>query len=280
MHESEAEALEEAKKHWAEFLREGWLPGGVLRLASEAGWAEGGVYDVMIEKLWAPGGACRLMVEDRDSAWWASIARRRAATEARWAEQRKAHDASGRSGNFAQHGTDFAGVKGQHSGFLMKICVGGARVLEIYHDLHVAALAYDFALMARRREPRNFPTRAVCLAVPPPPDVIEEMMRQAAGGGSCVRVVLRETIEQCRVRWVVSQTLARELSKIRSTEVRRELVELRKQRGVLTDDVCDAIAARIDALDLERMLGDRLRAEGFAEPPGDERAAKRAKPDA
>ena len=29
----------------------------------------------------------------------------------------------------------------------------------------------------------------------------------------------------------------------------------------------DAIAARVDALDLERMLGDRLRAEGFAAPP-------------
>ena len=44
-------------------------------------------------------------------------------------------------------------------------------------------------------------------------------------------------------------------------------MELRKQTGVLTDDVCDAIAARVDALDLERMLGDRLRAEGFAAPP-------------
>ena len=54
MHESEAEALEEAEKHWAEFLREGWLPGGVLRLANEK----------RLEELWAPGGACRLMVED------------------------------------------------------------------------------------------------------------------------------------------------------------------------------------------------------------------------
>ena len=68
MHESEAEALEEAEKHWAEFLREGWLPGGVLRLASEAGWAEGGATrlanEKRLEELWAPGGACRLMVED------------------------------------------------------------------------------------------------------------------------------------------------------------------------------------------------------------------------
>ena len=70
------------------------------------------------------------------------------------------------------------------------------------------------------------------------------------------------------------------LSKIRSTEVRRELVKLRERDAVLDDDACDAIAARVDALDLERMLGDRLRAEGFAEPPGDERAAKRAKHDA
>ena len=51
MYESKAEALEEAEKHWAEFLREGWLPGGVLRLASEAGWAEGGATRVAHEKL-------------------------------------------------------------------------------------------------------------------------------------------------------------------------------------------------------------------------------------
>ena len=29
----------------------------------------------------------------------------------------------------------------------------------------------------------------------------------------------------------------------------------------MTDDVSDAIAARVDALDYERMLGDQLRAE-------------------
>ena len=228
---------------------------------------------MMFEKLWAPGGACRLMVEDRDSAFWAGIARRRAATEARWAEQRKAHAASGRSGSFVSCETDFAGVRWQHTFFQMRIRVGGAVLCETYHDLHVAALAYDIALMACRREPRNFPTRTVCLAVPPPPDVLEQMMQQADGGGYCVRVVLRETIDQHRVRWVVSQTLARELSKIRSTEVRRELVKLRERDGVLDDVVCDAIAARVDALDLERMLGDRLRAEGFAEPPGDGSAA-------
>jgi len=56
-----------------------------------------------------------------------------------------------------------------------------------------------------------------------------------------------------------------------------ELAELHTRTGVLTDDVSDAIAARVDALDLERMLGDRLRAEGLAEPPRDGRAAPRKK---
>ena len=63
-----AEADARAKENWAEFVREGWLPGGMLRLASEAGWAEGGATrlanEKRLEELWAPGGACRLMVED------------------------------------------------------------------------------------------------------------------------------------------------------------------------------------------------------------------------
>ena len=230
-------------------------------------------------------------IEDRDSAFWAGVARAQArraeATEARWAEQRKAHAATGRGGNFAQHGTDFAGVWGVHSSFQMKISVGGGKaVCMTYHNVLVAALAYDIALMAFGRAPLNYPTRDVCLAVPPPSDVLAEMMRRAAGGGPAVgggpttRIVLRETIDQYRVRWVVAMTLAREKARIREAEVRCELVKLRERTGVLDDDACDAIAARVDALDLERMLGDRLRAEGFAEPPGDERAAKRAKPDA
>ena len=259
--------------------------GGATRLASEQNWAPGGVLDVMIqeqlEKLWAPGGACRLMVENRDSAWWAGMARRAAAVEARWAEQRKAHAASGRTGNFAKYGTDFAGVRGNDGGFLM--CIqnldDGSTLCLTYRDENVAALAYDIARGACDRAPRNYPNRGFFLAASPPPGVLEEMMRRAAGDGSAAgggprtRVVLRETIEQYRVRSVVTRTLARELSKIRSTEVRRELVKLRERDGVLDDDACDAIAARVDALDLERMLGDRLRAEGFAEPPGDGSAA-------
>ena len=54
--------------------------------------------------------------------------------------------------------------------------------------------------------------------------------------------------------------------------------KLRERDAVLDDDVYDELAARVDALDLERMLGDRLRAEGFAEPPGDGRGKGRAAP--
>jgi len=225
-------------------------------------------------------------VEDPDSAFWAGIARRRAATEARWAEQRKAHAASGRGGNFARYGTDFAGVRGNDGGFLM--CIqnldDGSTLCLTYRDENVAALAYDFAREACDRAPVNYPKRGCCLAASPPPGVLEEMMRQAAGGDSAagggprIRVVVKDSLELARVRLVVTRTLARELSKIRSTEVRRELVKLRERDAVLDDDACDAIAARVDALDLERMLGDRLRAEGFAEPPGDGRGKGRAAP--
>ena len=271
-------------------MRELWAdPDGALRLASERNWAPGGVCDVMIEKLWAPGGACRLMVEDPNSAFWTGmargIARRRAATEARWAEQRKAHAATGFGGNIDQHETDFAGVRWQHSGFMVTVCVGGGSTVHMtYHDVNVAALAYDIALIACGLGPCNYacnyPKRGTRIAVPPPTAVIEEMMRRAAGGGPRTQVSIRETVKQYSVRWVVAMTLAREKARIRETVVLDELAELRTRTGVLTDDVSAAIAARVDALDYERMLGDQLRAEGFAEPPGDERAAKRAKHDA
>ena len=224
-------------------------------------------------------------VEDPDSAFWAGIARRRAATEARWAEQRKAHAASGRGGRFFSYKTEFAGVRWQHSGFMVTVCVGGGSTVHMtYHDVNVAALAYDIALIACGLGPCNYacnyPKRGTRIAVPPPTAVIEEMMRRAAGGGPRTQVSIRETVKQYSVRWVVAMTLAREKARIRETVVLDELAELRTRTGVLTDDVSDAIAARVDALDYERMLGDQLRAEGFAEPPGDERSAKRAKHDA
>ena len=296
MYESKAEALEEAEKHWAEFLREGWLPGGVLRLASEAGWAEGGatrvaheklleegwapggVYDVMIQKLWAPGGACARMVEDRDSAFWAGLARAQArraeATEARWAEQRAAHAASGRSGTFVEYKTEFASVWYCNGGFRVHVGVGGGYLNVTYRDLHVAALAADIARIECDRAPLNFPKRAVCLAVPPPPDVLEEMMQTAAGGGSCVRVVLKDSAELVRVRYVVEQTLALEMATDRRAFGRRLVEEARKRGGVVgNDDLYDELAARVDAADYERLLGDRLRAEGLAAPPKDGRVA-------
>ena len=236
-------------------------------------------------------------VEDPNSAFWTGmargIARRRAATEARWAEQREAHAASGRDGRFFSYETDFAGVRWQHSGFMVTVCVGGGSTVHMtYHDVNVAALAYDIALIACGLGPCNYacnyPKRGTRIAVPPPTAVIEEMMRKAeaadrspaAGGGPRTQVSIRETVKQYSVRWVVAMTLAREKARIRETVVLDELAELRTRTGVLTDDVSDAIAARVDALDYERMLGDQLRAEGFAEPPGDERAAKRAKHDA
>ena len=55
-------------------------------------------------------------------------------------------------------------------------------------------------------------------------------------------------------------------------------MKLRERDGVLDDVVCDAIAARVDAADYERLLGDRLRAEGFAAPPGNGRGKGRAAP--
>ena len=60
MHESEAEALEEAKKHWAEFLREGWLPDGVFSKSLEPG----GAMRRNLDEGWLTGGIYRLMVED------------------------------------------------------------------------------------------------------------------------------------------------------------------------------------------------------------------------
>ena len=230
-------------------------------------------------------------VEDRDSAFWAAIARREKrraeVTEARWAEQRKAHALTGLGGNFDQHETDFAGVRWEHRGFKVTVCVGdGSELRMTYRDVHVAALASDIVRIACGRAALNYPKRGFCLAASPSTAVIEMMMRRAAGGdpaaggGPRIRVSIRETVKQYSVRWVVAMTLAREKARIREAEVRCELVKLRERTGVLDDDACDAIAARVDALDLERMLGDRLRAEGFAEPPGDERAAKRAKPDA
>ena len=264
------------KKLWAD-------PDGVFRKSLEDG-AMREALEKLLEEGWAPGGEFRRMVEDPNSAFWTGmargIARRRAATEARWAEQRKAHAATGLGGSFFDYGTEFEGVRYVKGSFQMRISVGGGKeVCMTYRDENVAALAVDLALRACGCAPCNYPTRAVCLAVPPSTAVIEEMMRQAAGGGPAVgggpttRVVIRETIDQYRVRWVVAMTLAREKARIRETVVLDELAELRTRTGVLTDDVSDAIAARVDALDLERMLGDRLRAEGFAEPPGDGRAA-------
>ena len=210
------------------------------------------MYDVMIQKLWAPGGACARMVEDRDSAFWAGLARAQArraeATEARWAEQRAAHAASGRSGTFVEYKTEFASVWYCNGGFRVHVGVGGGYLNVTYRDLHVAALAADIARIECDRAPLNFPKRAVCLAVPPPPDVLEEMMQTAAGGGSCVRVVLKDSAELVRVRYVVEQTLALEMATDRRAFGRRLVEEARKRGGVVgNDDLYDELAARVDA---------------------------------
>ena len=94
-------------------------------------------------------------VEDPNSAWWAGIARRekqrRAATEARWAEQRAAHAASGFGGYFFNYETDFAGVRCiSSSSFQVEVTVAArTKLRETYRDLHVAAFAHDIALVAR-----------------------------------------------------------------------------------------------------------------------------------
>ena len=218
-------------------------------------------------------------VEEPESAFWAGIARRRAATEARWAEKRAAHDAAGRDGTIERYRTEFACVTGRYDRFRVRVYLGdGPRLEATYRDVHVAALVADIAQMARGHEALNYPTRAVCLAVPPPPDVLEEMMQTAAGGGSCVRVVLKDSAELVRVRYVVEQTLALEMATDRRAFGRRLVEEARKRGGVVgNDDLFDELMARVDALDLERMLGDRLRAEGLAEPPGNGSAAARKK---
>lgn len=259
-----------------------WEEGGATRLASERNWAPGGVLDEMIQKLWAPGGALRLMVEDRDSAWWAGLARAQArraeATEARWAEQRKAHAASGRTGNFARYGTDFAGVQGNYDRFEMSESRSTGHLSVSYNDLHVAALAYDITRVARGRAPRNFPNRVFCLAASPSKDELDVLMRQAAGGGHGIQVVVKDSAEKVRVRYVLERTLALEMATDRRAFGRRLVEEARKRGGVVrNDDLFDELMARVDAADYEVLLGDRLRAEGFAEPRRDGRAAPRKK---
>ena len=93
-----------------------------------------------------------------------------------------------------------------------------------------------------------------------------------------MRVVLKDSAELVRVRYVVEQTLALEMATDRRAFGRRLVEEARKRGGVVgNDDLYDELAARVDAADYERLLGDRLRAEGFAEPPRDARAAPRKK---
>ena len=175
--------------------------------------------------------------------------------------------------------TEFAGVWGRYNGFQVGVSVGGATLYETYRDLHVAALVSDIARIECDRAPLNYPKRSFCLAVPPPPDVLEEMMQTAAGGGSCVRVVLKDSAELVRVRYVVEQTLALEMATDRRAFGRRLVEEARKRGGVVgNDDLYDELAARVDAADYERLLGDRLRAEGFAAPPGNGRGKGRAAP--
>ena len=222
-------------------------------------------------------------VEDPNSAFWTGmargIARRRAATEARWAEQRKAHAASGRAGRFFAYGTDFAGVRCLSERFHLCLRVGDGVLFESYDDEHVAALAHDIVRMACGGEALNYPKRGFCLAASPPTDLLEAMMRQAAGGDSAagggprIRVVVKDSLELARVRSVLAQTLAHEMATDRRALGRRLVMEARELGGVVgNDDLFDELMARVDALDLERMLGDRLRTEGFAEPPGDGRA--------
>ena len=224
-------------------------------------------------------------VEDPNSAWWAGIARRekqrRAATEARWAEQRAAHAASGFGGYFFNYETDFAGVRCiSSSSFQVEVTVAArTKLRETYRDLHVAAFAHDIALVARGYVPRNFPKRDFCLAASPSTDELDVLMRQAAGGGHGIQVVVKDSAEKVRVRYVVERTLALEMATDRRAFGRRLVEEARKRGGVVgNDDLYDELAARVDALDLERMLGDRLRAEGFAAPPGNGRGKGRAAP--
>ena len=177
----------------------------------------------------------------------------------------------------SRHGTDFAGVRYQRGSFQLQVAVGGGAVLcETYRDQHVAAL-----VAASRRwrgsGPLNYPKRDFCLAASPPAHALDAMMQTAAGGGHGIRVIIKDSAENVRVRYVVERTLALEMATDRRAFGRRLVEEARERGGVVgNDDLFDELMARVDAADYEVLLGDRLRAEGFAGPTGDGRAAPRS----
>ena len=80
------------------------------------------------------------------------------------------------------------------------------------------------------------------------------------------------------MRYVVERTLALEMATDRRAFGLLLVKEARERGGVVgNDDLFDELMARVDAADYEVLLGDRLRAEGFAEPRRDGRAAPRKK---